>query len=84
MTRPGVSSFGRLGCGAHSAVSSSGVGRAPNSTSSRVRSMKASSSDACCGVSSCSAMPCGGRGVADLLGREAVDLERAALAVRER
>src|SRR5262249_38924432 len=40
--------------GAHATTSSV---RAPNSTSSRVRSMKASSSDACCGVSSWSAMP---------------------------
>src|SRR5262249_12996342 len=41
-------------CSAH-ATTSSVCG--PNSTSSRVRSMNASSSDACCGVSSWSAMP---------------------------
>src|SRR4029077_4455112 len=45
--------YGR-GQGAHATACSSS---APNSTSSRVRFMNASSSEACCGVSSWSAIP---------------------------
>ena len=50
-----------------------------NSTSSAVRSMNASSSDACCGVSSWSAIRLAAAVVADLLGGQAVDLEQPRL-----
>ena len=46
--------------------------------------MNASSSEACCGVSSWSTMPCCGGDLADLLGRQPVHLERAALAAVDR
>ena len=65
---------------AHATASSSS---AANSTSSRVRFMNASSSDACCGVSSCSDDAGAGGGFADLL-RRSVRAPRARRARRRR
>ena len=57
VTRPGVSSFGTVGVTALTATASS-IGAWRRTRPRRgVRSMNASSSDACCGVSSWSAMP---------------------------